>query len=51
MAKMLELPNVARKTVKLVLSNAYGIVEGIAVGTHVRRVSRRLGLTSNGRPE
>lgn len=50
MAEMLELPGVARKTANIVLSNAYGIVEGIAVDTHVRRVSRRLGLTVNEDP-
>lgn len=45
MKEMLELPGVARKTANIVLANAYGVVEGIAVDTHVRRVSRRLGLT------
>jgi endonuclease-3 len=45
MEEMLELPGVARKTANIVLSNAYDIVEGIAVDTHVRRVSKRLGLT------
>jgi endonuclease-3 len=44
---MLELPGVARKTANIVLSNAYGVVEGIAVDTHVRRTSKRLGLTEN----
>jgi endonuclease-3 len=50
MAEMLELPGVARKTASIVLSNAYGVVEGIAADTHVRRVSRRLGLTVNEDP-
>lgn len=45
MDALLELPGVARKTANIVLANAYGIVEGIAVDTHVRRLSRRLGLT------
>jgi endonuclease-3 len=45
MEELLELPGVARKTANIVLQNAYGIVEGIAVDTHVRRVSKRLGLT------
>jgi endonuclease-3 len=45
MEEILELPGVARKTANIVLANAYGIVEGIAVDTHVRRVFRRLGLT------
>jgi endonuclease-3 len=45
MEEMLELSGVARKTANVVLSNAYGVVEGIAVDTHVRRVSKRLGFT------
>jgi len=47
MKEILELPGVARKTANIVLSNAYGIVEGIAVDTHVRRLAKRLGLTEN----
>jgi endonuclease-3 len=47
MVELLELPGVARKTANIVLSNAFGIVEGIAVDTHVRRLSERLGLTQN----
>jgi endonuclease-3 len=51
MDEMLELPGVARKTANIVLYNAYGIISGIAVDTHVRRVSQRLGLTENDDPE
>jgi endonuclease-3 len=47
MEELLELPGVARKTANIVLSNAYGVVEGIAVDTHVRRTAKRLGLTGN----
>jgi endonuclease-3 len=47
MEELLELPGVARKTANIVLNNAYGIVAGIAVDTHVHRVSQRLGLTEN----
>jgi endonuclease-3 len=50
MAELLELPGVARKTANIVLTNAYGIVEGIAVDTHVRRLTQRLGLTENEDP-
>jgi len=50
MPEMLELPGVARKTANIVLQNAYGVVEGIAVDTHVRRVSARLGFTENQDP-
>src|SRR3989339_2266317 len=44
MADLLTLPGVARKTANVVLGNAYGIVEGIAVDTHVLRLSQRLRL-------
>lgn len=46
MAEMLTLRGVARKTANVVLGNAYGIVDGIAVDTHVRRLSQRLGFTT-----
>lgn len=45
MLEMLRLPGVARKTANVVLHNAYGIVEGVVVDTHVGRLSRRLGLS------
>jgi len=51
MAEIVTLPGVARKTANVVLSNAYGVVEGIAVDTHVMRLSRRLGLTKNKLPD
>jgi len=51
MEEILELPGVARKTANIVLSNAYGVIEGIAVDTHVRRLSKRLGLTENTNPD
>ena len=44
MEDMLKIPGVGRKTANVVLGNAYGIVEGIAVDTHVSRLSRRLHL-------
>lgn len=44
MAELLRLPGVARKTANIVLGNAFGKVEGVAVDTHVHRVSRRLGF-------
>ena len=50
MDEILELPGVARKTANIVLQNAYGVVEGIAVDTHVRRVAGRLGLTAHENP-
>ena len=51
MAEMLTLPGVARKTANVVLGNAYGVVEGIAVDTHVKRLSKKLGLTKNDNPD
>jgi endonuclease-3 len=51
MEELLELPGVARKTANIVLSNAYGVIEGVAVDTHVRRLSKRLGLTDNKNPD
>ena len=50
MEELLELPGVARKTANIVLYNAYGVIAGIAVDTHVRRVSGRLGLTESEEP-
>jgi endonuclease-3 len=45
MDELISLPGVARKTANIILSNAYGINEGIAVDTHVKRLANRLGLT------
>ncbi len=45
MEELLELPGVARKTANIVLYNSYGVIAGIAVDTHVNRLSQRLGLT------
>jgi len=50
MDALTSLPGVARKTANIVLSNAFGINEGIAVDTHVKRLSFRLGLTKNEDP-
>ena len=44
MEEILTIPGVARKTANVVLGNAYGVVEGIAVDTHVLRLSQRLRL-------
>jgi endonuclease-3 len=49
--EMIQLPGVARKTANVVLGNAYGVVEGIAVDTHVKRLSNKLGLSSHSDPE
>lgn len=51
MEEILTLPGVARKTANVVLSNAFGVQAGIAVDTHVKRISFRLGLTSHTNPD
>lgn len=49
--ELITLPGVGRKTANIVLWNAYGINEGIAVDTHVKRISKLLGLTDNTDPD
>ncbi|MGB7294637.1 MAG: endonuclease III [Candidatus Aminicenantales bacterium] len=51
MADLITLPGVARKTANIVLSSGYGIAEGIAVDTHVKRLSGRLGLSRQRDPD
>src|SRR3989344_7209610 len=51
MEEMLTLPGIGRKSANVILGNVYGVVEGIAVDTHVRRLSKKLGLTDNDTPE
>jgi endonuclease-3 len=51
MDDLLTLPGVARKTANIVLGNAFGKVEGIAVDTHVRRLADRLGFTTEKDPD
>jgi len=50
MEEMLTLPGVSRKTANVVLGNAYGVVEGIAVDTHVIRLAKKFGLTKETNP-
>ena len=45
MAELVQIPGAARKTANIVLWNAFGKIEGIAVDTHVARLSNRLGFT------
>lgn len=51
MAEMILIPGVARKTANVVLGNAYNIIEGVAVDTHVKRVSYHLELTKEENPD
>jgi endonuclease-3 len=50
MEELVALPGVARKTANIVLSSAFGLNEGIAVDTHVKRLAYRLGLTKHDDP-
>lgn len=50
MTELLRIPGVARKTANVVQGTAYGAVEGIAVDTHVIRLSNLLGLTDHKDP-
>lgn len=49
--ELITLPGVGRKTANIVLWNAFGINQGIAVDTHVKRISKLLGLTENNDPD
>lgn len=50
MEKLISLPGVARKTANIILGTAYGKNNGIAVDTHVKRLSGRIGLTKETDP-
>lgn len=47
LAELTRLPGVARKTANIILGHAFGINEGVAVDTHVKRLSFRLGFTES----
>ncbi len=49
--EMITIPGVGRKSANVVLGNIYDVVEGIAVDTHVKRLTRVLGLTTHTNPE
>ncbi len=51
MEDLVKLPGIGRKSANIILYNAFGKNEGIAVDTHVARVSQRLGLTKESKPE
>jgi endonuclease-3 len=51
MEEILSLPGVARKTANIVLGNAYGVIDGIAVDTHVRRLANRLAFSDEKDPD
>ena len=51
MEELVQLRGVGRKTANVVLGNAFGLNVGVVVDTHIARLSRRLGLTSQRAPE
>jgi endonuclease-3 len=51
MSELISLPGVARKTANIVLWNAYGVIEGVAVDTHVQRLAQRMGLSQMKNPD
>ncbi|MFB6081209.1 MAG: endonuclease III [Halanaeroarchaeum sp.] len=51
MADLTDLPGVGRKTANVVLQHGHDVTEGVVVDTHVQRLSRRLGITAEERPE
>ena len=51
MEEMLKLPGVGRKTANVVLGTAFGLVTGVVVDTHVKRLAFRMGLTKETDPE
>ena len=51
MKELSALPGIGRKTANVILGNAFGIDEGVVVDTHVKRLARRMDLTSEATPE
>lgn len=51
MEELITLPGVARKTANIVLNDGFGVVAGIAVDTHVKRLAGRLGLSGEKNPD
>jgi len=51
LGELTALAGVGRKTANVVLGTAFGIATGVVVDTHVKRLAKRLGLTSKTSPE
>ncbi len=49
-ADMITIPGIGRKSANVILGNAYGVVEGIAVDTHVGRLAQRWGFADTDNP-
>lgn len=50
MEELTKLPGVGRKTANVVLLNAFNICDGIAIDTHAKRISNRIGLSDSDDP-
>ncbi len=51
MKELMELPGVGRKSANVVMLEAFGDAQGIAVDTHCKRIANRLGLSNQKEPE
>lgn len=51
MDELLSLPGVGRKSANVIMLEVYGIANGVAVDTHAKRISNKLGLSNNKEPE
>lgn len=47
MKELTSIPGIGRKSANIILSDAYGIVDGIAVDTHVTRLAKKIGFTNS----
>lgn len=47
MEELVKIPGIGRKSANLILSNCFNYAVGIAVDTHVKRLSKRIGFSSN----
>ena len=51
MEELLTLPGVGRKSANVILLEVFGIANGIAVDTHCRRISNKIGLSKESSPD
>ena len=51
MPELLTLSGIGRKSANVIMLEAFGIAEGIAVDTHAKRISNRIGLSNESEPE
>ena len=51
MEELITLPGIGRKSANVIMLDVFGIAEGIAVDTHAKRISNRIGLSKQSEPE